>query len=96
MPRFRKRVIVVEAWQARTHFDFAALCRWIEQKGGQARILDEKQMEVHSAAGPLRVNVGDWVVKGANGYFYRCGAEEFAETYEPLAPPYRGSVDDAT
>lgn len=41
---------------------------------------------VHTLEGPLRVSIGDWIVKGVQGEFYPVKPEIFEATYEPENP----------
>lgn len=38
---------------------------------------------IHTLEGDMKVNVGDFIVKGVQGEFYPCKPDIFAETYEP-------------
>ncbi len=98
--RFRKRPVVIEAFQWRGHF--GALEAWLdsigedEQDGAQA-------MEVAPDGHTLLIatledyerkhaaSLNDWVIRGVAGEFYACKPDIFAATYEP-APPQSAIV----
>jgi hypothetical protein len=37
---------------------------------------------IETLEGDMKVNVGDWVIKGVNGEFYPCKPDIFEKTYE--------------
>ena len=40
-------------------------------------------MYVSTLEGSMRVNPGDWIIKGVKGEFYPCKPDIFAASYEP-------------
>ena len=40
---------------------------------------------INTLKGTVRVNEGDWIIKGVHGEFYPCKSDIFEETYEPIA-----------
>lgn len=42
------------------------------------------RLEIPTLEGTMIANVGDWVIKGANGEFYPCKPDIFKKTYERL------------
>lgn len=74
MNKFRKKPVVVEAMQ----FDGSptqarAILEWMVGE-------DWHMMSLES----MRVEPGDWVIKGIKGEFYPCKPDIFAATYEPV------------
>lgn len=89
--RYRKLPVTIDAWQI--PFDPAgqdALLTWINGEGGEASlhsISEDTQpwLVIHTLEGPMRAEVGDWVIRGVAGEFYGCRADIFATTYEAVA-----------
>lgn len=55
----------------------------IRVKGGElARKADPEHLYILTLEGPLRANVGDYIIKGIQGEFYPCKSGIFAATYE--------------
>ena len=88
--KFRKKPVVVEAWQIPLDRDDKPLDTppWIIEAvltqtlhligpGGRAYI---KTLEGRMAADP-----GDWIIKGVKGELYACKPDIFAATYEPAS-----------
>lgn len=40
--------------------------------------------DVHTMNGPVRINIGEWIITGVNGEKYPCDPEVFDKTYEPV------------
>lgn len=83
--RFRKRPVVVEAWQF-TEFPtpkpqwltdaINAGCVWMQ--GGSASFYS-----IFTMKGVMRVELNDWIIRGVKGELYPCKPDIFAATYEP-------------
>lgn len=75
MPRFRKKLIVIEAEQFIPG-----------QTDGIAGIeFDHATMPfVRTLEGPLRISPYDWIITGVKGEKYPCKPDIFAATYEPV------------
>lgn len=39
---------------------------------------------IHTLEGTMRVDLGDWVIRGVKGELYPCKPDIFAATYEPV------------
>jgi hypothetical protein len=95
MPMFRKKPIVVEAM----HFDSEtagnAIVRWT---GGEATgLFDDGSgpyLIVKTLNGPVRVTLGEWVIRGVAHEHYPCAGDVFGATYEPVEVRST-DVDDA-
>lgn len=85
MPKFRKRPVVIEAWQ----FTDAALGKpeWLKSalNGGLIWCQGGKEpyMTVSTLEGEMRANLGDWIIRGVKGELYPCKPDIFDATYEP-------------
>lgn len=85
MARFRKKPIVIEAFQVPPVGDECLVPLWFV-----AAVID-KSVEIDPAGGAvvktlegdMRGDVGDWIIKGVKGELYPCKPDIFAVTYEP-------------
>lgn len=72
--KFRKKPVVIEATQ------------WFKM-GDHAEVMEHLDFpgpHVHTLEGPMKVSVGDWIIKGVKGEFYPCKPDIFAMTYDPV------------
>ena len=96
MSQFRKKPVVIEAFQWSGDFD--ALDAWLNglgysedgEDGGAADGIHESDTEEHilvipTEEGEHRAMVGDYIIRGVQGEFYPCKPDIFAATYEPVA-----------
>ena len=94
MKNYRKKPVVIQAVQftedhvAAYIFDKTPLPDGV-QMGSASYHAERRQVNNFSAyiktlEGPLRVVVGDWIIKGVAGEFYPCKPDIFAATYEPV------------
>ena len=88
MPKFRKKPIVIEAFQfaitPKSELPIWAkeaiardLIKPFSQHGGSMR-----WAEIETLEGTMRAEVGDWIIKGINGEFYLCKPDIFEKTYD--------------
>lgn len=86
MPKFRKRPVVIDAWQWLGN----VYEPWLDNK---PFVLDNKpfvvdasngKLEIPTLEGTLTASVGDWIIRGVKGEFYPCKADIFALTYEEV------------
>jgi len=43
-----------------------------------------EELYIGTLEAPMRVNVGDWIIRGVKGEIYPCKPDIFATTYEPV------------
>lgn len=89
MPKFRKKPVVIEAWLVPAPdnpLDFGALVGWLNaHEFRDWEVADSGQcINIHTLEGVMRVDVGDWIIRGVHGEFYPCKPDIFAKTYEPV------------
>lgn len=48
---------------------------------------DDGHFYIQTLEGEMRVDLGDWVIKGVKGEFYPCKPDIFEITYEPASTP---------
>ena len=84
MTTYRKKPVVVEAWQLRDPGDAIVVGMWMKECGFEDfEILDSAgTMRIGTLEGDHRADVGDFIIKGVAGEFYPCKPDIFAATYE--------------
>ena len=96
MPKFRKRPIVVDAFQWDPSMEDGLLWEhkivkyYFEDQGyGLKRI-----WYVPTKQGQIKVNEGDWLITGIDGELYPCADSIFKTVYEPVEyeEEYGGSL----
>lgn len=87
MPKFRKKPVVIEAFQI--HAD-DGLTRPLPPKWllDAVTITDQVTFkagggaEIKTLEGVMTADVGDWIIQGVKGELYPCKPDIFAATYE--------------
>lgn len=84
---YRKRPVTIEAMQWDGELSTAKdIIDWVDSHTSEPMIgwtnETPQRLEVRTLEGDMRVNVGDWVIKGVNGEFYPCKPDIFEKTYE--------------
>lgn len=90
MSEFRKQPVVINAWQwdesLATKKKLAALgMRWCRHNGHVDHPDLCKDLSISTLEGAMRVEPGDWIIKGVAGEFYPCKPDIFAATYEAVS-----------
>ena len=101
MTEFRKKPVVIEAWQWN---ESLILCEYLRKRGmkwnghnGHVTQPDLcKNLRIKTLEGSLTVQPGDWIIRGVKGEFYPCKPDIFAATYEPADKPHleRGQLTE--
>lgn len=86
MAKFRKKPVIIEAWQfeaptfmAQPHWlSNAMLAGTIYYQGGE-----KPYYTIETLEGKMRAVPGDWIIRGVKGEIYPCKPDIFAATYEP-------------
>lgn len=90
---FRKKPIVIEAWQYRPALwgdapewllDVERV--WGAPHAGEVHRSGE-ELQICTLEGQVAAHAGDWIIKGVQGELYPCKPEIFAATYEAVATP---------
>jgi len=84
MPKFRKKPVIIEAYQL-PPVDVDATFELLEFLGKSNRgIFSEREgsLEIHTLEGIMIASPGDWIIKGIQGEFYPCKPDIFEETYD--------------
>jgi hypothetical protein len=79
MKRYKRRPLVVYAiqWSGENLFQVVRLTGQPEEK-----LMGENGLEISTEIGLFEVNIGDWIVRDANGSCYPCSENVFHATYE--------------
>jgi hypothetical protein len=80
MPKFRKKPVVIEAWQWTEKMD----CGLEPWPPVPAKRINDSPPFIETLEGRMTISIGDWVIKGVKGEFYPCKPDIFAATYEPV------------
>lgn len=99
MGRFRKKPVVVEAFQlTETPAEMHAVYQWVEKNTqGSFDPMGDKVpasgvsidpatgfMLIATLEGVMQAKPGWWIIKGVNGEFYPCDPEIFEKSYEEI------------
>ena len=99
--RYRKLPVEIEAvqWPVKAQLDrgsyetacrIAAIHRWVQSNGGITEVVPaEFPEDIHvvivTLEGKMRIDPGDWIIRGVKGEFYPCKPDIFDATYELVA-----------
>lgn len=94
--KFRKKPVVIEAWQFIPHAPYLDAPPWINFAWFAETIIngsDGRQhrgkpiMQIPTLEGTMTANAGDWIIQGVKGEVYPCKPDIFEATYEPCSVP---------
>lgn len=94
MAKFRKRPVVIEAWQCygapepqpRPKWVTDALGKWPKIGGMviEPEHVDGPRICIATLEGVMVASPGDWIIQGVQGELYPCKPDIFEATYEPV------------
>lgn len=101
MPHFRKKPVVIEAFQMTEarRMDNSEWPSWLHEawnkERGEAGALSRVDMDallpdtllINTLEGVHIVSWGDWIIRGVKGELYPCKPDIFAATYEEVPTP---------
>lgn len=90
MPKFRKKPVVIEAFQLtlQNQSEIAAWCGGFCYYAQPApSVAPRPSVGIETLEGVMTADIGDWIIKGVNGEFYPCKPDIFEKTYEPAEEP---------
>ena len=83
LAKFRKKPVVVEAVQFDGTFESVwPLLKMYGSRGVRWDTDDGGVLTVSTLEGDLKVNPGEWIIRGVKGELYPCKPDIFAQTYE--------------
>lgn len=100
MGQYRKKPIVVDAWQFISHADFPNAPPWLMQAVSRTRdkmpdgrvgkwinpIDGSDMLIIGTLEGDHFASPGDWIIRGVKGELYPCKPDIFEATYEAVSP----------
>jgi len=101
MGYYRKKPVVIEAWQFTSHADVPGAPEWLTSviTSPRAKMPEGKvalwnnpidvgdMLVIGTLEGDHLASQGDWIIRGVKGELYPCKPEIFAATYEPAEQP---------
>ena len=88
--KYRKKPVVVEAWQFTGIENIQSILNWINKdkyrayENVDAFNRDKKIIEIYTLEGTHKAIIGDYIIKGIAGEFYPCKPDIFEKTYEAV------------
>ena len=79
MTRYTKKPVTVEAVQF-TGENWQEIQRFVPES---VRIYDMNGFRIKTLEGEMKVNTGEFIIKGVKGEFYPCKPDIFKQTYSP-------------
>jgi len=82
MTKYRKKPVVIDAWQLTKENVEAGIPDWIDLD--MVHIFDGDVLfaKIHTLEGMMQASYGDYIIKGVQGEFYPCKPDIFEQTYE--------------
>lgn len=89
MAKYRKRAIVVDAFQFPADDEsLTAFHEWCDSVGLSLFTSERKKtLAIDTLEGTMTAGAGDWIIKGVKGEFYPCKDDIFRATYEAVDLP---------
>lgn len=89
MARYRKKPVVIEAYQVPTTWPpvrYEPFPGWLIDAADSIKQADDdpRAMLITTLEGVMRADPGDWIIRGIKGELYPCKPDIFAATYEPV------------
>jgi hypothetical protein len=84
MPKFRKKPVEIEAWlwdESKTTFAEIG-CTSMSSEGHSSHPDLLRSLRIETLEGTMRVEKGDYIIKGVKGEFYPCKPDIFEMTYD--------------
>ena len=84
--KYRKKPIVIEAWQWLGSGFQADAPSWVldykSANGDQVRLRQDGTLTIPTLEGDHTANIGDWIIQGVKGEVYPCKPDIFDATYD--------------
>ena len=90
MPQFRKKPVVIEAYEFQNKVGPDTRPEWILDavKADVVRfhraVNGPPHLTIQTLEGIMRAETGDWIIRGIKGELYPCKPDIFTATYEPV------------
>lgn len=84
--KYRKKPVVIEAWQFTEENKNRLLHDLQEQQMNIYSTFDNERlvMRIPTLEGEMTASLGDYIIKGVSGEFYPCKPDIFEKTYEAV------------
>lgn len=88
MPKFRKKPVIIEAFQFTGPFCGTGIPQWYTDAFTKNKIIHRglnrktDYAEIQTLEGIMRADKGDWIIRGVKGEIYPCKPDIFEATYE--------------
>lgn len=89
MAKYRKKPVVIEAFQFTGPFCGTGIPQWYTDAFSQNEIIHRGEWkadyaEIRTLEGVMRADKGDWIIRGIKGEIYPCKPDIFEATYEAV------------
>ena len=87
MPKYRKKPVVIDAWQITDKtftLDHPNLLHIHTENREVVYNPKKREVEIRTLEGVMIGRVGDWIIRGVKGEYYPCKPDIFERTYEPI------------
>lgn len=82
MAKYRKKPVVIDAWQLTKENVDTAIPEWLDLDVVHIFNAEQLLAEIVTLEGVMRADEGDYIIKGVQGEFYPCKPDIFNATYE--------------
>lgn len=80
--RYRKKPVVIEAFQINSLEDCHDCAKWVKRNGGRMMYDVTHGWFIYTLEGKMHISLGDYVIKGSQGEFYPCKPNAFTTIHE--------------
>lgn len=90
MPLFRKKPVVIDAWQW-NGYNLGDVKKFCHECGINSDAVvfggrgDLSGLFINTLEGEMHASKGDWIIRGVQGEYYPCKPDIFDKTYEPVS-----------
>lgn len=88
MSKFRKRPVIIEAFQFEPPTPVEVMPTWLSEALASGKVYyqggDRPYLTIETLEGNHRADVGDWIIQGIKGELYPCKPDIFEATYEAV------------
>lgn len=83
MPSYRKKPIVIQAFQWHPHMQMSACPDWFVTAVRRMNvIIDNETLSIRTLEGMMQAKPSDYILKGVENEIYPCREDIFLKTYE--------------
>lgn len=97
MPKFRKKPVIIEAFELPEIFNIEARLDfddWVVKQGGEGLLrYVGSDVQIATLEGVMTGNPGDFIIKGVKGEFYPCKPDIFWTSYQSMDDVVEEDID---